>query len=241
MSFERIGVVTDNMELAEFLLGEVSLQKLGVEKFSFHCSPGSEQYLQGARLTQLDVRDEKKAEQYDLLLSIHCRQIFPAGLVRRVRCINLHPGLNPYNRGWYPQVFSLINGLPSGATFHEMDERIDHGRIIDQISVPLTDWDTSGSAYRKVIDAEKNLIRSCIAAIVSGTYGVQKTGHDEGNYNSKNDFAQLCRIDLESVGTFREHINHLRALTHEGFSNAHFKSTSGRRIYLRLELMPDPK
>jgi hypothetical protein len=45
---------------------------------------------------------------YDVIISWHCRQIFPKELIERVRCINIHPGFNPYNRGYFPHVFSDI-------------------------------------------------------------------------------------------------------------------------------------
>ena len=42
-------------------------------------------------------------KNYNLVMSIHCKQLFPTELVNNVRCVNVHPGLNPYNRGWFPQ------------------------------------------------------------------------------------------------------------------------------------------
>lgn len=69
---------------------------------------------------------------YSCVIALHCKQVFPAELVKGIRCINIHPGLNPYNRGWFPHVFSIINGLPVGVTLHEMDKELDHGPIIDQ-------------------------------------------------------------------------------------------------------------
>jgi methionyl-tRNA formyltransferase len=71
-----------------------------------------------------------------------------------MRCINIHPGLNPYNRGWYPQVFAINNGLPHGATIHEMDDKIDHGDIIYQKSVDIKLSDTSKTLYERVLDTE---------------------------------------------------------------------------------------
>lgn len=38
-------------------------------------------------------------KQYDIFFSLHCKQLFPDELVNNYRCINVHPGLNPYNRG----------------------------------------------------------------------------------------------------------------------------------------------
>lgn len=51
---------------------------------------------------------------YDLVFSLHCKKIFPKVLTDSVRCINIHPGYCPYNRGIYPHVFSIINGRPAG-------------------------------------------------------------------------------------------------------------------------------
>jgi methionyl-tRNA formyltransferase len=58
--------------------------------------------------------------QYDLIISAHCKKIFDKKLVESTRIVNIHPGLNPYNRGMYPHIFSITNGLPS----KELHERI---------------------------------------------------------------------------------------------------------------------
>lgn len=95
----------------------------------------------------INVKDEetknKIISDYDLVFSLHCKQIFPKRLVENVCCINFHPGLNPYNRGWYPQAFSIINGLPDGSTIHLMDSEVDHGAIIAQKKVDIKVSDTS--------------------------------------------------------------------------------------------------
>ncbi len=92
--------------------------------------------------------------KYKLVISAHCKKIFPPKLVNSFRCINIHPGLNPYNRGYYPQAFSLINKLPVGATIHEIDEKLDHGPIIFQEEVVIESIDTSFSLYNKIIKKE---------------------------------------------------------------------------------------
>jgi len=91
---------------------------------------------------------------FDLVISIHCFQFFPKKLVKGVRCINIHPGFNPINRGWYPQVFAIINNLPIGATIHEMDEKLDNGPIIYREQVEKYPWDTSLTIYNRVLEKE---------------------------------------------------------------------------------------
>ena len=105
--------------------------------------------------------------------------MFPVDMVRNYRCINVHPGLNPYNRGWFPQTFSLVNHFPVGVTIHEMDAHLD-----DLV--------------------KKNYVASPM--------------QEEGNINKKEDFDRICKLDLESIGTFGEHIDLLRALTFSGLT-----------------------
>ena len=66
--------------------------------------------------------------------------------------------LTPHNRGWFPQVFSLINGKPCGVTIHEIDEKLDHGDIIVQKEVVAEPWDTSLDVYNKILNTEVELI-----------------------------------------------------------------------------------
>ena len=172
---------------------------------------------------------------YSLIISIHCKQLFPSSLVKNVRCINVHPGLNPYNRGWFPQVFSIINGLPSGVTIHEIDDELDHGPIITQKEYKIESWDTSGSAYAKIMMLERELVLKHFDAIRDKTYNTF-VQHDEGNLNYKKDFDKLKQIDLKQKSTFGEFINRLRALTHDNFKNAYFIDDSGTRVYIRIYL-----
>jgi methionyl-tRNA formyltransferase len=191
--------------------------------------------LQG--ISRLNVKKQWSGvlEKYDLLISIHCKQFFPSELVKGIRCINVHPGLNPYNRGWFPQVFSIINGLPSGITIHEIDEKLDHGPIIAQCEYAIQPWDTSGSAYAKIMELERKLVLEHFVSIREGTYRAVPP-KDEGNINLKKDFDRLRKIDLEQRGTFREFINRLRALTHDDFRNAYFVEPSGKKVFVRIVL-----
>lgn len=173
-------------------------------------------------------------KNYNIIFSLHCKQIFPEKLVNSVKCINVHPGLNPYNRGWFPQVFSIINGLPCGATIHEIDEKLDHGPVICQKKVDVEMHDTSFTLYNKIIDAEIFLLENNIENIIQKKY--ETIIMQEGNINLKKDFDDLCEINLEEIDTFKNHINKLRSLTHGDYSNAYFKDENGNKIYLKLHI-----
>jgi dTDP-4-amino-4,6-dideoxyglucose formyltransferase len=186
---------------------------------------------------RLNVHEQASniTKTYNLVMSIHCKQLFPPELINNVRCVNVHPGLNPYNRGWFPQVFSIINGLPSGVTIHEIDDDLDHGPIIVQKKYNIQSWDTSASAYKKIMMLENELVLKYYTSIREGSYSTTSP-RKEGNINFKKDFDRLKLIDRTQRGTFGEFIDRLRALTHDDYKNAYFEDKSGAKVYLRISL-----
>lgn len=192
-----------------------------------------------AGVSGLNVRTQvaEIREKYGLVISFHCTQLFPPELISAVRCINVHPGFNPFNRGWFPHVFSIINGKKAGATIHEIDEQLDHGPIIAQREYEIKSWDTSESAYRNIMKIEMDLLREHFPSIRKGSYRSWRP-HEEGNINYKSDFKRLKRIDLDNYGCFRDLLNRLRALTHANYKNAYFIDESGQMVFIRLILEP---
>ena len=136
--YKNVLVISDNFYLSKGFLEIVERKKMENCLFSFSISPFSKvedfKDLKGCCVKVLDLKKEKDVNfikgNYDLIISIHCKQIFPIEIVNSVKCINIHPGFNPINRGWYPQVFSIINKSSIGATIHEIDDKLDHGFII---------------------------------------------------------------------------------------------------------------
>ena len=195
--------------------------------------------LNGNLLEAIDLRVplvvDDIIKSYNLVISLHSLQLFPSILVDSVPCINIHPGFNPYNRGFYSQVFSILNSFPIGATIHVMDSGIDSGPIIDQVLLQESSCDTSYSIYRRIIAAEKRLIERNLERILDGTY-VSVNSEVKGNYNSKKDFEELCELDLDSQGTLGEHIKLLRALTHPGFDNAFYYCNDGRKHFVSINI-----
>lgn len=179
-------------------------------------------------------------QRYNLVVSVHCKQLFPPALVNGVRCVNVHPGFNPFNRGWYPQVFSIINGQKAGVTIHEIDDQLDHGPIIAQREYSIRPWDTSGSAYANIMMIERELLLEHFRAIRDNTYRAVRPS-EEGNVNLKVDFEAMRHLDLERQGKFGDFLNHLRALTHEGHNNAYFTDRLGRKVFVRLALEPEER
>ena len=238
---KNVLVITDNGLLLK------RFQKIVAEsgvtaRFTYvrsHSSRRAKLYESG--ISELPVLDVKSSvsdirEKYALVISLHCKQIFPPELVNTVRCINVHPGYNPVNRGWYPQVFAINEGLPIGATIHVMDEGVDTGNIIDRKLVEVRPWDTSKEVYERVLDAEMELVRKNLEAIVEGDYSPCPP-ETEGRFHTRKDFEELCELDLNEVLTMGQAINRLRALTHGSYKNAWFRDPqSGKMIVVSINL-----
>ena len=239
---KKLLVVSDNPPLTTFFKEECARQRLtdtvsiDYRYSAVNKNPGGMVALQASAVNVKDPAFVAFArETYDLVFSLHCKQIFPAALVQGVTCVNLHPGLNPHNRGWYPRVFSIINGKPVGATLHLMDEDVDHGAIIGQRPITIRSSDTSLDVYNRVVDAEKELLSEHLRSLVEGRF-TASPALDEGNYNSIEDFKALCALQLDAQGTLRSHLDLLRALSHGNFKNGFFIDESGKKIFVRLSL-----
>ncbi len=223
-------------------------EKNGCKSFAridVYCSPGSENELSNLniKVTALDMKAKaaEVSEKYDLIISYHCRQLFPKEVIRKVRCINIHPGFNPYNRGWYPGVFSIANGLPAGATIHEIDEKIDNGPIIAQKQIEIRPEDTSGTVYPKIIQAEYDLLEQWFLKIITGDCETFLP-KEKGNLNNKKDYYALQKLDLDERLTMRECIDKLRALTHPPYLNAYFiDPETGDKLFISVNLKREKK
>jgi methionyl-tRNA formyltransferase len=234
---QKVLVVTDNHYLFRKFKSLLNDLNLDVNQFDFACT-SSQTELSEENLYKIDITKgaEKLIGKYSTIFSLHCKKVFPPELVRSVKCINIHPGYNPYNRGWYPQVFSIINKLPVGATIHEMDEQIDHGKIIAQKEIKVNSWDTSLDIYNRILELEIELIKVNLNNILNNNYRAVEP-EKEGNYNSIRDFTKFLEIDLSETGTAEYFIDRLRALSHGHFKNAFFKDpATGAKIFVKLEL-----
>lgn len=92
----------------------------------------------------------------------------------KVGCVNLHSSLLPMHRGPNPFGAVILAGeRESGVTFHEMDEGIDTGAIIDQTRFPIGPRDTAADVYRKACAAAKRRVAGVMDRIArEGLRGV---------------------------------------------------------------------
>jgi methionyl-tRNA formyltransferase len=105
------------------------------------------------------------------LFSLYYRQMLQAPLLAAAReAYNLHGSLLPKYRGRAPVNWAVIRGeAETGATLHVMDEKPDHGAIVDRMAVPILPDDTAGEVFGKVcVAAEIVLVRS-VPRLIDGS------------------------------------------------------------------------
>ena len=231
----KICVFTDNSYIFEGFTA--LLPRFPEHTFDFFYSPWNRAFSprENFRPLRLQAQGQEFYDSYDLFLSLHSKQLFPDELVETRPCFNVHPGLNPHNRGWFPQVFSILNGLPAGVTIHKMDAQLDHGPIAWQEEVPQYPWDTSKDIYDRILAKELELLDRHLGDLLTGNYTLTPMP-SEGNINYKADFDALCKIDRDEPVTYGAVIDRLRALTHAPYENAWFLDADGKKVYVGITL-----
>jgi methionyl-tRNA formyltransferase len=109
---------------------------------------------------------------YDWLVSYGYKAILrPAALAAvNGRAVNLHISLLPWNRGMHPNVWSIVEGTPTGVSLHLIDDGIDTGALIAQRPVKIQDTDTLASSYNQLRRAVEDLFADWWPRLRTGDY-----------------------------------------------------------------------
>jgi methionyl-tRNA formyltransferase len=177
----------------------------------------------------------------DLAISVFFGFLLKDPFLRLFRgnAINLHPGYLPYNRGRMPNVWSIVDQTPAGATLHYIDAGVDTGDIIAQKRVVVEPIDTGESLYSKLEDACVDLFRGTWPLIKAGKARRTAQPADEGTHHRGRDVELIDAIDLGRMYMARDLLNVLRARTFPPFPGAHFE-IDGKQVYVRVELSYGP-
>ena len=167
---------------------------------------------------------------YDYILSREFVGVFPYGIV------NVHPSYLPYNRGQYPNVWSIVDGTPSGVTLHYIDEGIDTGDVIAQEKVEIEAVDTGKTLYNKLELGCIDLFKRTWPLIKSGSVRRISQENLRGTCHRADDVRCIDEIDLNKYYKASDLIDLIRARTFSPYSGAYYMK-DGKRIYVRMELM----
>ncbi len=89
-----------------------------------------------------------KSWEPDVLVSLSFDQILKKKVIEipKMAALNMHPGLLPRYKGLWPEFWKLHNKEKfAGVTIHHINEKIDEGEIIAQMTYPIKKTDTKVS------------------------------------------------------------------------------------------------
>ena len=121
----------------------------------------------------------------DYLFSFYYRMMLkPALLTTATRgAFNMHGSLLPKYRGRVPVNWAIIKGeTETGATIHEMVEKPDAGRIVDQEPVPILPDDNALDVFNKVAVAAGVTLDRALPRLLDGSAVLRPQDLSTGNY-----------------------------------------------------------
>ena len=135
----------------------------------------------------------KEARKADLIISFGYKKIIKKKILKIVKrpIINLHISYLPFNRGRHPNYWSFIEKTPKGITIHEMDEKIDEGKIIKRKKIYFNKLlNSKNLTFQNTYNLLKNEIEDLFInnfdMILSYKYNTFKA-RGKGSYHKKSD------------------------------------------------------
>lgn len=149
--------------------------------------------------------------------------------------VNFHPALLPVNRGWFPHVWSIVDGSPTGVTLHAIDATADTGPVWAQREVPLSPYDTAGTIYARLQDEIVDLFCEVWPAIASGELVPVAQDETGAVYHERSEVDALDELRLDDVMRVGDVIDRLRARSFGSRGFAWYE-IDGERVYANLRL-----
>ena len=131
------------------------------------------------------IEGELEKIRPDFIFSFYYRRMLPASVLKLARrgAFNMHGSLLPKYRGRAPVNWAVLHGeTETGATLHEMVEKPDAGRIVDQERVPIGPDDLAVDVFRKVTGAAETVLRRSMKNLLSGEAKLNPQNLAAGSY-----------------------------------------------------------
>jgi methionyl-tRNA formyltransferase len=119
------------------------------------------------------------------LFSFYYRRMLGPQLLAASRrgAFNMHGSLLPKYRGRSPVNWAILKGeSETGATLHEMTEKPDAGRIVDQEPVPIGEDDLAVDVFRKMTDAAEKVLERSLPGLLNGSAVLRPQNLAQGSY-----------------------------------------------------------
>jgi methionyl-tRNA formyltransferase len=142
--------------------------------------------------------------------------------------LNIHPSMLPLLRGPSPVRTALLNDdmASMGVSIIELDDKMDHGPIVAQASVELSEWPMPGRVLDEMLSREGGkLLAEVLPLWLSGELVAEPQEHDLATYChflKKSD----GELDLNNDG----YNNYIKYCAYDGWPGTFFFDSAGKRI-----------
>ena len=142
------------------------------------------------------VVEELAAIQPELICVVAYGKLLPKAVldIPKYGCINIHASLLPKLRGAGPIQWSILNGeAETGVTAMYLSEGMDEGDMIDKLTTPISDTDTTETLTARLADLGAELLSRTVTAIGDGT--AQRMPQDP----AKATYAPMLKKDMAPI------------------------------------------
>lgn len=158
---EEIYKIGGDLELLITLKDEKAKKKSGRVYLDNIASKQNVPLLKINNINDKEVINALREQEIDWLFIIGWSQIAKKELLETPTkgCIGMHPTLLPVGRGRSAIPWAIIKGLDqTGVTMFKLDEGVDTGDIIGQVTIKLDDSTTATELYKKANDMHITLM-----------------------------------------------------------------------------------
>lgn len=181
-------------------------------------------------------RKDLHSMDYDIIWSLLYGFIIEKPLLDKAKlCLNVHEAPMPKFRGCNGYSFAILEQENTyGTTLHLMDDELDHGEIIDQISFPIEPNETSRELYLRTAEISLQLVKRNLGAIAKGEFTTRENSCDAEPVNARNSLQSLKRMNLTEDSQLESTLAKVRAMDFLPFEPAYYE-VKEKRVYCFID------
>lgn len=177
---------------------------------------------------------EFEEQQWDVAIVCDYGKIIPEKIlaVPQHGCLNVHPSLLPRLRGSSPMRSLILNDeKTTGVSIIALDEQMDHGPIVAQKKVEISNWPPRNSELETTLLTEGGaLLAKILPLYLAGEIEPQPQNHDVATYCGK--FTKEDGL-LDLAGDVRKNLLKIRAF--EGWPGTYaFFERAGKKVRVQI-------
>jgi methionyl-tRNA formyltransferase len=183
--------------------------------------------------------NELNKEKWDVFVTASYGKIIPLEILNipKRKSLNVHPSLLPEFRGPSPiQSMILENKKETGVSIMLMDEEMDHGPIVAQAKIKISEWPNYGVLEKELAELSGNLLVETLPKWVNREIESVPQNHSKATYTKMIE-KEDGLIDIEDGN---DYLNFRKIMAYERWPRAYFIK-NGKRIVINDAKFEDEK